>query len=71
MAIPIHDLTCRPHKEGKRLRYEVGVIHRECDLEDWRAVEVEAKFRRYGAAMLFAKAVSEGNMYYAGVVVRS
>ncbi len=69
MTVTIRDISDKGLKytKSKALRYDVGVLHTEADNEP---LDVAAKFRCYGDAWRFAKMLSEGNVYFAAVVIR-
>jgi len=69
MTVKINDISDKGQKytKSKALRYEVGVLHTGSDDE---TLDVSAKFRCYGDAWRFAKMLSEGNVYFAEIVIR-
>lgn len=65
----INDISDKGRKQSKRLRYEVGILHRPNDNDE--QPEIMARFSHYGDARAFAEHVAQGNIWYAGVVIRS
>ena len=66
--IPIVDISDKGMKQGKTFRYEVGFLHTANENE---TPEITAKFKSYGDAYTFAFNAAKGNMYYAGILIRS
>jgi hypothetical protein len=61
------DLSDKGRKEGKKLRYEVGVFWAQNQDEP----EIVAKFRCYGDAFAFATKLQVAPVYKYQVVIRS
>ena len=67
MAGKIMDISDKGRKQGKKLRYEVGLFYAENQTEP----DIVAKFRHYGDCLIFAKAVQDAPVHYAEILVRS
>ena len=69
MTVKIQDSSDKGKKytKSKALKYEVGVYHTNSDNEK---LDLIAKFRCYGDALRFATFISNGNVYFAAVVIR-
>ena len=66
--VQIKDLSDHGRKPSKKsLKYEVAVCHDDT-LEN---PEVVAKFKAYGDAQVFARHISEGNVFYFMILIRS
>lgn len=68
--ITINDISDKGNSSMvKRLKYEVGVLHKENDVNE--TPEIYAKFRFYLDALTFAERLSKGSTYYKKIVIRN
>lgn len=67
--IKINDISDKGRKENKRLRYEVGVFHSRANQTE--EPEIIAKFKRHGDAWIFATHISNGNVWFDEIIIRS
>lgn len=67
MAGQIRDISDKGLKQGKKLRYEVGLFYAKNQDEP----DIVAKFRHYGDALVFADAVKKAPVFYEEILIRS
>lgn len=64
---PIRDISDKGRKQSKRLKYEVGIFHTQCESEE---PEIVAKFRAYGDAYAYAMRLKEAPVFYEEIIIR-
>jgi hypothetical protein len=67
MAGQIRDISDKGLKQGRKLRYEIGVFYAQNQEEP----DIVAKFRHYGDALVFATAVQNAPVVYEEILIRS
>lgn len=69
--ITINDISDKGNNAsmGKRLKYEVGVFHKENDNNE--VSEIYAKFKHYADALFYAESIARNNYYYKKIVIRN